>query len=142
MLCTYIRSSSYNNYDFCQMQYFLTYNLGWRGSSGKRADMGTMAHKVMEILAGLKKFEQDNSRKKYLVIEDDKCRKIRIHKDELYTDAFVDELIAKSIDAYGKTSSHKFYRKERQEVKDTVYTFLTHNGGQFDPRKRNNTRCN
>ena len=43
MLVTYVRSSSYNNYDFCQMQYFLTYNLGWRGSSGKRADMGTMA---------------------------------------------------------------------------------------------------
>lgn len=137
MLVTYVRSSSYNNYDFCQMQYFLTYNLGWRGSSGKRADMGTMAHKVMEILAGLKKFQQDNPRRKWLEIEDDKCGKVRVSKDDLYTDAFVDELIARSIKDYGETSAHKFYRKERKEVSDTVYTFLTHNGGQFDPRQRN-----
>ena len=47
-----------------------------------------MAHKVMEILAGLKKFQQDNPKRKYLVIEDDKCGKIRITKDELYTDDF------------------------------------------------------
>ena len=113
MLVTYVRSSSYNNYDFCQMQYFLTYNLGWRGSSGKRADMGTMAHKVMEILAGLKKFQQDNPRKKWLEIVDDKCGKVRVTKDDLYTDAFVDELIARSIKDYGETSTHKFYRKEQ-----------------------------
>ena len=60
MIVTYIRSSSYNNYDFCQMQYFLTYVLGYRSDSNKKADLGTMAHKVMEILAGLKKFQQDN----------------------------------------------------------------------------------
>ena len=81
MLVTYVRSSSYNNYDFCQMQYFLTYVLGWQSDSGKKADMGTMAHKVMEILAGLKKFQQDNPRKKWLEIEDDKCGKIRVSKD-------------------------------------------------------------
>lgn len=99
--------------------------------------MGTMAHKVMEILAGLKKFQQDNPRKKYLIVEDDKCGKIRIHKDRLNENEFVDELIAKSIKEYGKTSTHKFYRQERKEVTDTVYTFLTHNNGQFDPRLRN-----
>lgn len=137
MLVTYVRSSSYNNYEFCQMQYFLTYVLGWQSDSGKRADMGTMAHKVMEILAGLKKFQQDNPRRKWLEIEDDKCGKIRVSKDDLYTDAFVDELIAKSIEEYGKDSKHKFYRKERGEVRETVYTFLTHNDGQFDPRLRN-----
>ena len=69
MIVTYIRSSSYNNYDFCQMQYFLTYVLGWGSDSGKKAEMGTMAHKVMEVLAGLKKFQQDNPRKKYLVVK-------------------------------------------------------------------------
>jgi len=92
MLITYVRSSSYNNYDYCQMQYFLTYVLGWRSESGKKADMGTMAHKVMEILAGLKKFQQDNPRKKYLEIVDDKCGKVRVSKDDLYTSDFVDEI--------------------------------------------------
>ena len=76
MLVTYVRSSSYNNYAYCQMQYFITYVLGHQSDSGKKADMGTMAHKVMEVLAGLKKFQQDNSRKRYLVVEDDAAGKI------------------------------------------------------------------
>jgi len=137
MIVTYIRSSSYNNYDFCQMQYFLTYVLGWRSNSGKKADMGTMAHKVMEILAGLKKFQQDNPRKKYLVVNDDKCGKIREHKDKLHTGELVDKLTEKAIGDYAKGSRHKFYRKERAEIRQTVETFLTWNDGQFDPRLRN-----
>ena len=46
MLVTYIRSSSYNNYSFCQMQYFLTYVLGYQTDSGKKAELGTIVHKV------------------------------------------------------------------------------------------------
>ena len=104
MLVTYVRSSSYNNYSYCQMQYFITYVLGHQSDSGKKADMGTMAHKAMEILAGLKKFQQDNPRRKYLVVEDDAAGKIRIKKDELYTDDFVNDLIEISIDCYAKNS--------------------------------------
>lgn len=137
MLVTYVRSSSYNNYDFCQMQYFLTYVLGWQSDSGKKADMGTMAHKVMEILAGLKKYQQDNPRKKYLEIEDDKCGKIKVSKDELYTNGFVDDMTDLAIKKYAEGSKHKFYRGDRQAVRDTVETFITHSGGLFDPRQRN-----
>ena len=64
MIVTYIRSSSYNNYDYCQMQYFITYVLGHRSISGKKAQLGTMVHKVMEILASCKKKHQDNPDKK------------------------------------------------------------------------------
>lgn len=137
MLVTYVRSSSYNNYSYCEMQYFLTYVLGWQSDSGKKADMGTMAHKVMEILAGLKKCQQDHPRKKYLEIEDDKCGKIRISKDDLYTDTFIDEMTELAIAKYAEDSKHKFYRKDRKDVRDTVETFLTHSDGLFDPRQRN-----
>lgn len=137
MLVTYVRSSSYNNYDFCEMQYFLTYVLGWQSDSGKKADMGTMAHKVMEILAALKKFQQDNPRKKYLEIEDDKCGKIRVNKDEFYTKEFVDEVTKLAIDEYAEGSKHKFYKGDREDVRKTVETFLTHSDGLFDPRNRN-----
>ena len=137
MIVTYVRSSSYNNYAFCQMQYFITYVLGHQSDSGKKADMGTMAHKAMEILAGLKKFQQDNPRKKYLVVEDDAAGKIRIHKDRLYTDDFVDELCEISIDCYTKNSKNKFFPKDRRDIAETVWTFLRHNDGQFDPRLRN-----
>ena len=36
MIVTYIRSSSYNNYAYCQMQYFITYVLGYQSKSGKK----------------------------------------------------------------------------------------------------------
>lgn len=137
MLVTYVRSSSYNNYDYCQMQYFITYVLGHRSDSGKKAELGTMAHKVMEILAGLKKFQQDNSRKRYLVVDDDAAGNIRVHKDKLYTDDFVEELCDIAVNCYAKDSKHKFYPADKKSVAETVFTFLTHNKGQFDPRQRN-----
>lgn len=137
MLVTYVRSSSYNNYDFCQMQYFLTYVLGWQSDSGKKADMGTMTHKVMEILASLKKYQQDNPRKKFLEIEDDKCGKIKVNKDEFYTDAFVNDMVDLSIKKYSEDSKNKFYKGDKTDVRDTVWTFLKHSNGLFDPRYRN-----
>ena len=33
------------------MQYFITYVLGHRSTSGKKAQLGTIVHKVMECLA-------------------------------------------------------------------------------------------
>ena len=137
MLVTYVRSSSYNNYDYCQMQYFITYVLGHQSDNAKKAEQGTMAHKVMDILAGLKKFQQDNKQKKYLVVEDDVAGKIRIHQDRLHTDELVDELCDNAINCYAKDSKHTFSPKDRKEIRACVQTFLTHGDNQFDPRLRN-----
>ncbi len=63
MLISYFRSSSYTHWRYCEMQYFMTYVLGHQSTSGKKAELWTMVHKVMEILAGLKKCQQDNPRK-------------------------------------------------------------------------------
>jgi len=60
MLTTYFRSSSYNNWDFCQMQYFMTYVLGYAYPAGQKAEQGTIVHKVLECLAVIKKEIQDN----------------------------------------------------------------------------------
>jgi len=62
MLVPYIRSSSYNNWDFCQMQYYLTYVLGYTYPSGQKAEMGTIVHKVLECLAVMKKELQENKK--------------------------------------------------------------------------------
>ena len=70
MIVTYIRSSSYNNYDYCQMQYFITYVLGHRSISGKKAQLGTIVHKVMECLASCKKELQDNPAKSMSITDD------------------------------------------------------------------------
>jgi len=136
MIVTYIRSSSYNGYDYCQMQYFLTYVLGHRSDSGKKADLGTMVHKVMEVLAGLKKFQQDNPRKKYLVVKDDAVDEVRIHKDELLTKQCVEDLVDLSFNSYKKGSKHKWTHADRKEVSRLSWLALDWNEGQFDPRYR------
>lgn len=136
MIVTYIRSSSYNGYDYCQMQYFLTYVLGHRSDSGKKADLGTMVHKVMEVLAGLKKFQQDNPRKKYLVVKDDAVDEVRIHKDELLTKQCVEDLVDLSFNSYKKGSKHKWTPADRKEVSRLSWLALNWNEGQFDPRYR------
>ena len=51
----YFRSSSFNCHRFCPMQYYMEYTLGWRGSSNKKADKGTIVHKALEICAVAKK---------------------------------------------------------------------------------------
>ena len=136
MIVTYIRSSSYNGYDYCQMQYFLTYVLGHRSDSGKKADLGTMVHKVMEVLAGLKKAQQDGPRKKYLVVEDDAVGKVRISKDRLLTEELVEELVDLSFNSYKKGSKHKWTPADRKEVARLSWLALNWNEGQFDPRYR------
>ena len=100
MLITYVRSSSYNNWSYCEMQYFLTYVLGYPSASNKKAEMGTMVHKVMEVLAGLKKYEQDKPKVKYLKVDDDAIGKFKCKKTELYTDELVNKLTDLSIDSY------------------------------------------
>lgn len=53
-----MRSSSFSNYDFCAQQYYLTYVLGLPRVSAKKADKGTIVHKVMEVLANCKRVMQ------------------------------------------------------------------------------------
>jgi len=59
-MITYFRSSSYNNWDFCPMQFFLTYVLGHVMPSGHKAEKGTIVHKILECLAAIKKQSIDS----------------------------------------------------------------------------------
>jgi ATP-dependent helicase/DNAse subunit B len=136
MLVTYIRSSSYNNYAYCQMQYFMTYVLGHQPDSGKKAELGTIVHKVMEVLASLKKFHQDNPRKLNLVIEDDALQTISIKKNELFTSSLVDSLLSKSFEFYTGSSKHSFTKGDKDSCSKLVWDTLNYNDGQFDPRYR------
>ena len=73
MLITYIRSSSYNNYAYCQMQYFITYVLGHQSIMVKKQNLAQL-YKVMECLAQFKKADQDASKR---------TRKLKINDDAL-----------------------------------------------------------
>ena len=137
MIVTYIRSSSYNNYAYCQMQYFITYVLGYYPSSGKKAELGTIVHKVMECLAGLKKELQNSSpRTKKLVLQDDAVGKIVIDKSDLLSSSLPNDLLDKSFDHYTKNSTHTYSKSDKEECKKLVWDTLNFNNGQFDPRNR------
>jgi len=137
MIVTYIRSSSYNNYAYCQMQYFITYVLGYYPSSGKKAELGTIVHKVMECLASLKKELQDsNPKSKKLTINDDAIGILSIDKNELFSSDLPDQLLEKSFKYYTTNSQHSYTASDKKECKKLVWDTINFNNGQFDPRNR------
>lgn len=137
MLVTYIRSSSYNNYSYCQMQYFITYVLGHQTASGKKAELGTIVHKVMEVLASLKKEYQDSGKRKRIQVNDDALGKVSINKSDFLTEGLVNDLLDRSFYAYTNNSSHDYTKLDKETCFSLIWTTLKYNDGQFDPRNRN-----
>jgi len=133
MLVSYIRSSSYNNYDYCQQQYYISYVLGHSTVSGKKAQMGTIVHKVMECLARAKKSLQDNKKS----FKDDVLGRVRITKDKVKSEKFVNTLIEKSYEHYTNDSPHDFTKKDFRDCEKWSWMAIHYNNGQFDPRNRN-----
>jgi ATP-dependent helicase/DNAse subunit B len=137
MITTYIRSSSYNNYAYCEMQYFITYVLGHQSLSGKKADLGTIVHKVMEGLANLKKQMQDNPKSKKIEFNDDVLGILSVTPSNLFKKAIVTQLLDKSFEFYSTRSSHhSFSKKDKEVCLDMCWSALDFNNGQFDPRNR------
>ena len=137
MLITYIRSSSYNNYAYCQMQYFITYVLGHQSVSGKKAELGTIVHKVMECLAQFKKADQDASKRtRKLKINDDALKNVAWDRSDLFNEELVSHLLDLSYDFYTSTSVHDWYKSDKQTCRQLIWQTLDFNNGQFDPRKR------
>jgi ATP-dependent helicase/DNAse subunit B len=128
MLTTYFRSSSYNTFDNCQMQYFLNYVLGLEYRATLKATLGNVIHKALECLALQKKCQQEGLR----VFNDDAFGKVKISECD------PDCLIERSFDWHRKNFTHddwdnsadlKFCRKYMHEA-------LTFDGGRYDPRNR------
>lgn len=139
MIVTYIRSSSYNNYDYCQMQYFITYVLGYRSVSGKKAQLGTVVHKALEVLAACTKKLQENPKKKSLFINDDAIGKVNFTPAKLKTKKFVMDCLDRSYEHYTTTceAKHKYAGADKKFCVTQTNNALDYNDGQFDPRKRN-----
>ena len=137
MIVTYLRSSSYNNYDYCQMQYFITYGLGHQSISGKKAQLGTIVHKVMECLASCKKEMQDTGKKTGLSTTDDALGEIKFTAKKLYTKKFVKDLLDSSYKYYTENCTHSYTGADLKFCAKSVDDALSYNDGQFDPRNRN-----
>jgi len=112
----------------CEQQYYLEYVLGWRGPSNQKADKGTIVHKVLEILAVIKKCDQD---KQHDFI-DDTIGHINVKKYSL------DDIIQEVYKYYTtKFDHHKWTNKDYTDCRDWVYKAINFNNGMFDPRNRN-----
>ena len=112
----------------CEQQYFIEYVLGHRGASNKKADKGTIVHKVLEILAGIK-LSQQNKTKEY---NDDILGFINVTKYNL------DHIIEQVYQHY--TSQFKHHEWTEKDLKDCrlwVNKAITDHNGIFDPRSRN-----
>jgi PD-(D/E)XK nuclease superfamily len=112
----------------CEQQFFMEYVLGWRGPSGQKADKGTIVHKVLEILAVIKKAQQDN----IPIIDDDVVGKIIISNYSLNV------IIEQVYKHYSEANSHhKWTLKDYKDCHAWVYKAIEFNNGMFDPRNRN-----
>lgn len=87
---SYFRSSSLNNWSYCQQQYFISYVLGIPAVANQKTDMGTITHKVLEILAMIKHATQRNED----YIEDDIMGKMKFGKDWMKPTFLTEEEIA------------------------------------------------
>lgn len=111
----------------CEQQYYIEYVLGWRGPSNKKADKGTIVHKVLEVLAFIKKAQQDNITE----IVDDIVGKLDINNYDLnkICDLVYDHYITAN-------SHHTWEPKDKKDCIKWVEKTLSFNNGMFDPRNR------
>lgn len=131
MIITYLRSSSYGTHCMCEQQYFFEYVLGHRSPSNKKADKGTICHKVLEILAHIKLAIQNNE--KY--VNDDILGEIHINSFDL------DKAILSVYSYYTKKfTNHEWDHLDLKHCKDWVNKAITIQNGSFDPRNQNIVR--
>lgn len=127
MIITYLRSSSYATHSFCEMQYMLEYVLGHKSPSNKKADKGTICHKILEILANIKFAIQNNQPE----CNDEIIGLININNYNL--DYIIDE-VYKYYTAQFK--NHEWEPKDLKDCRLWVNKAITGNNGAFDPRNR------
>ncbi len=127
MIITYIRSSSFNTWKFCNHQYFLEYVLGIDTISGKKAEKGTIVHKTLEVLAH-EKLARQNGKKRYT---DDV---IGTHRLGALKIPAIHDL---SYNHYVNKSPHKWTPRDHKDCLDWTHKAVALHGGMFDPRKRN-----
>jgi hypothetical protein len=129
MIITYFRSSSYNTHNMCEQQFFFEYVLGWRSPSGFKAVKGTIMHKVLELLAIIKKAQQDNLKH---VNDDEILGQIDV------TNYSLNFMIEKVYKHYSEANNHHIWSsKDYEECKKWVYKAIEFNSGMFDPRNCN-----
>lgn len=128
MLATYLRSSSYGAYDWCEHRFYLEYSLGMKAPSGKKADVGSVVHKALEMLARWKLATQ-RGEVEFRDEEMDILYQTKdVHADLVLNDAFRHYS--------GKNAHHTWTDDDREECRALMWETLNLNDGLYDPRLR------
>jgi hypothetical protein len=112
----------------CEQQYFLEYVLGLRGPSNKKADKGTIVHKVLELLAIIKQSQQNKENS----FVDDIVGEVDVNN---YNLDHLTELVYKYYS--GEFKHHTWDDKDYKDCHAWVYKAINYHNGMFDPRNRN-----
>jgi len=129
MIITYLRSSSYGTHSMCPMQYMFEYVLGIKSKSNKKADKGTICHKVFEILAHIKLCDQNNQQ---YYNDTEILGMIDINNYD------INLIIEKVYDYYiSKFNHHEWSVADYNECKKWIFKALNYSDGIFDPRNKN-----
>lgn len=130
-----MRSSSYTQWDYCQMSFFICYNLGYQQPGQKKSNLGTVVHKVLECLAQCKQRLQYGE-KPGMRIEDGDVGTIKFTKKSLMSNKFVLKILDLCYDHYTINDTNNQYDRDKDYdfCRRMVDACLEHNNGQFDPR--------
>lgn len=120
-----ISPSSYSSWDGCPHAFFLEQNLKYRYPPHIKADMGTVVHKALEILALIKLRDQEDPTNKMLKIGDNYT---------LDTSSYtLDEITAHALTLYKEDF---FDKAQISQIKKFINTAISSRNGQYDPRNR------
>jgi hypothetical protein len=126
----YFRSSSFNSHRMCPMQYYMEYTLGWRGKSGKKADKGTIVHKILEIGALAKKGLQKGRK----TFKDSQIGRIQTAN---YDPDYLNGIIDKVYEYYtSRTPHHDWKPLDLKHCRKWVWKIFEDHDGMFDPKNR------
>lgn len=128
MITTFFRSSSYNAWDFCPTRYYIEYILGLKAKPGKKAILGSIVHKALEILAHRKLAEQNGE----AVIHDEETGLTKPR--HLITPEIA---LATGWDYYTRVEdSFDWKPKDKKDCLKWLKQGLEFRDGLYDPRKR------
>ncbi len=113
------------------MQHYSEYTLGWRGPSNKKADKGTICHKVLELCALCKLAIQRGEK----VVEDNDIGEIFTDQ---YDPEYLNDIISRVYMFYTTHLTHHTWEdKDFKDCVKWVWKALEYNNGMFDPMNCN-----
>lgn len=124
MITTYLRSSSYNTWDMCQMRFFIEYVLNHKQPSNKAAEKGNIVHKALELLA----LENLAKKNKQTYITDPELGKMKVGLN-------VESLVKKCYENNLSNSPHRYNISDFEECVEWTQKVLDYKGGICDPRE-------